>query len=49
MGFALPDLISQHVPVQFEAIGLQTANGESTTISTAAITVASCSATSLPI
>ena len=47
IGFALPDFTSQHVPVQFEAIGLQAANGESTTISTAAVTVAFCSATSL--
>ena len=43
IGFGLPALISQQVPVQLEAIGLQTANGESTTISTAAITVAFCS------
>src|SRR5712671_1155657 len=48
-GFAPPDFESQHIPVQLEAIGLQTANGERTIISTAAVTSALCSATSLSI
>jgi hypothetical protein len=48
-GLALPDFKSQQVPVQLDAIGLQTANGESTTISTSAVTSALCSATSLSI
>jgi len=48
-GSAFPDFGSQHVPVQVEAIGLQTANGDSTTISTSAVTRASFSATSLSI
>ena len=47
-GFASPAL-SQHIPVQFDAIGLQTANGDSTTISTPAVTSALCSATWLSI
>jgi hypothetical protein len=45
-GFALPDFISQHVPVQPDATGLHTANGERTIISTSAVTSAFCSATS---
>src|ERR1700682_5131272 len=48
-GFAFPDFGSQHVPVQVDAIGLQTANGDSTTISTSAVTRAPFSATSLSI
>ena len=48
-GLVLPDFKSQHVPVQLDAIGLQTANGESTIISTSAVTSALCSATSLSI
>src|SRR5580693_2915212 len=41
-GLALPDFGSQQVPVQFAATGLQTEKGERTTISTSAITWASC-------
>ena len=48
-GFGLPDFESQQVPVQPDAIGLQTANGDSTIISTSAVTSALCSATSLSI
>src|SRR3954447_17254998 len=48
-GFGLPDFGSQHVPVQLDASGLHTANGDSTIISTAAVTKALCSATSLSI
>src|SRR5580693_5827610 len=44
---ALPDFKSQHVPVQPDAIGLQAANGESTTISTSAFTRALCADASL--
>jgi hypothetical protein len=47
--FGLSDFGSQHIPVQLEAIGLQTANGERTTISISAVTRALCSATSLSI
>src|SRR5262249_20328396 len=42
---ALPSLMSQQEPVQLEAIGLHAANGDSTIISTCAVTVALCSAT----
>src|ERR1700712_695587 len=42
-GLACPDCRSQHEPVQAEAIGLQAANGDSTTISTSARTLALCS------
>ena len=38
---ALPALKSQQVPVQSDAIGLHTANGDSTIISTSAVTSAS--------
>ena len=41
-GFAPPNLRSQHIPVQLEATGLQTANGVSTIISTSAVTSARC-------
>src|ERR1700722_17662591 len=47
--FALPDFRSQQVPVQPDATGLQTANGDSTIISTSAVTSALSSATLLPI
>jgi hypothetical protein len=43
-GFASPSFTSQHMPVQLDAIGLQSANGESTIISTSAVTSALCSA-----
>ena len=43
------DGVAQHMPVQLDAIGLQSANGESTIISTSAVTSALCSATSLSI
>jgi hypothetical protein len=39
-GLVLPDFTSQQVPVQLEAIGLQTAKGDSTIISTSAVTSA---------
>jgi hypothetical protein len=45
VGLGFLDFGSQHVPVQLEAIGLQTANGDSTIISTPAVTSALCSAT----
>jgi hypothetical protein len=48
-GLALPDVKSQQVPVQLDATGLQTAKGESTIISTSAVTSALWPATSLSI
>jgi hypothetical protein len=36
-GFASPSFTSQHMPVQLDAIGLQSPNGESTIISTSAV------------
>src|SRR5207302_1919614 len=48
-GPAFPDFGSQHVPVQLDAIGLQTANGARTSISTSAVTRAFCPVTSLSI
>jgi hypothetical protein len=48
-GFAFPDLRSQHRPVQPDAIGLQTENGDRTIISTSAVTSASCADTSVSI
>jgi hypothetical protein len=48
-GFGWPGLSLQHMPVQLDAIGLQTANGASTIISTSAVTSALCSAISLSI
>jgi hypothetical protein len=48
-GFDPSDLKSQHIPVQLEAIGLQTANEDVTTISTSAVTSALFSATWLSI
>ena len=48
-GVAFPDRRSQHRPVQADAIGLQTANGDSTIISTSAVTRASCADTSVSI
>jgi hypothetical protein len=49
VGFGLPALRSQQVPVQLDATALQAANGDSTIISTSAVTSAFCSATSLSI
>jgi len=43
--FGLSEFVSQHIPVQLDAIGLQAANGDSTTISIRAVTSALCSAT----
>jgi len=43
------DLKSQHIPVQLEAIGLQTANEDMTTISISAVTSALFTATWLSI
>src|SRR6266403_4218602 len=48
-GFAWSGFSLQHMPVQLDAIGLQTANGESTIISTSAVTSALCSTISLSI
>jgi hypothetical protein len=48
-GFGWPGMSLQHMPVQLDAIGLQTANGASTIISTSAVTSALCSAISLSI
>jgi hypothetical protein len=46
-GFGCPDCKSQHVPVQFDAIGLQIPNGANTFISISAVTIASCADTML--
>src|ERR1700749_572960 len=46
-GAALPVLIFPHVPVQFDAAGVQTREGDSTTISMPAVTSAPWSAPSL--
>src|SRR5580692_5587430 len=46
-GFGLPDLKSQQVPVQLDAIGLQAVKGERTTISISAITSALSPSSSL--
>src|SRR6185437_15131680 len=44
-GPCLPALMSQHVPVQFDATGLHAEKGASTTISIWAVTRALCSVT----